>query len=110
MNVKVISDFLPKPAFEEVQRIVFSPGFKWNFSSSITGERTEKRNNKLFLLHHLVYEQNQYNGEDPTDQQILQMLIFEGMYNAKFQNYYDEVLLAHRMVNFFFLLLLVLQG
>ena len=89
MNVKVISDFLPKPAFDEIQQIVFSPGFKWNFSSSVTGESTVRRNKKLFLLHHLVYEKNAYNGEDPADQQILQMLMFEGMYNARFQYYYD---------------------
>ena len=91
MNIKVIRDFLPEPAFEEIRQIILSPNFKWSFTSSVTGDEPEKKNNKLFLLHHLVYERQAYDATDPMDKQIVQMLIAEGMYYSMFKNYYDVI-------------------
>ena len=91
MSIKVIPDFLPGPAFEEIRQIVLSTSFKWCFTSSVTGDKTEKKNDKLFLLHHLVYEKHAYDASDPMDMQIVQMLMAEGMYNSRFKNYYDVI-------------------
>ena len=91
MSIKVIPDFLPGPAFEEIRQIVLSTSFKWCFTSSVTGDKTEKKNDKLFLLHHLVYEKHAYDASDPMDMQIVQMLMDEGMYNSRFGNYYDVI-------------------
>ena len=92
MDVKVIPDFLPKPIFDQLSQIIFAPSFSWHLSTTVVSNRIRpKENNKLFLLHHLVYEKNEYETLQSIDHHIMLLLVTDHMYYENLSNYYDVI-------------------
>ena len=89
---KVIPDFLPKPVFDQLLQTILSPTFVWNFSSWILSPgKDTKKNNKLFLLSHLVYEKERYFNINSKDKHILNLLVAENEYYETLASYYDII-------------------
>ena len=88
----VIPDFLPEPVFNRLLQIILARTFPWYFMSSVSGFNNKReKENKLFLLSHLVYEKQKYNNPNPEDQYIMGCLLNKNMYYDNMMTYYDVI-------------------
>ena len=89
---EVIPDFLPEPVFDRLLQIILGRSFSWYFTSFVSGFNNKKeKDNKLFLLSHLVYEKHRHENLNSEDQCIMGLLVAENMYYYDMTSYYDVI-------------------